>query len=83
MSILCTVRLEMKGGDVHLFPSMSRTELSRVVAHLNTGASTLLLCNAGGAVLTMPLRAVARIFCDEEMIWTCPKASSPAVTAND
>lgn len=83
MTVLCTVSLELKAGDVHIFPSMNRTELGQILSHFNGGASTLLLANVGGAVLTMPLRAVARVLCDEEVVWTCPKASSPAVTAND
>ena len=74
---LMPVLVETRTGAIYVFPDVSREALEHSFpkgAGLDAGMPTLVIANASGAVLTLPLRIIKRVLAGE-LLWEGPTLS--------
>lgn len=74
-SMVSTVTITTREGSSYKFPDVLRKYVLRALPETGrtpAESHALLLLNLSGAVLSLPLRIVATVAIEEEVLWVCP-----------
>jgi hypothetical protein len=76
MSKLALLQLQTKSGATYVFPDMDVDAVKKILPEAGRlpaeDTSSLILTNITGAVLVVPLRVVACVLLDNEVVWASP-----------